>query len=62
MLNEDNVRAIYERKVRLYAKTGSDKYLWQMEVLGQILEVTAKEEEQLLQNAIAHQAEIYEKD
>lgn len=52
MLSKEQIRKKYESKLRLFARTGKDKFLWQMEVLGEVLEISSQEEDLLLKKAL----------
>ena len=48
MKSESEIRKIYERKLRMFTRTGRDTFLYQSEILKEILEISDKEEEQLI--------------
>ena len=48
MLSEERVKKLYERKMKMYARTGRDSFLYQTEILKEVLEISDKEEEDLL--------------
>ena len=48
MLSEEKVRKMYERSVRLYAKTNSDKFLNNLMLLQEVLELSDKDSDELL--------------
>lgn len=52
MLSETEVRKLYERKMRMYARTGRDSFLYQTDILKEILEISNKEDEQTLMKCL----------
>ena len=48
MKSEAEIRKIYERKLKMFARTGRDSFLYQSEILKEILEISDKEEEEML--------------
>lgn len=46
MLSEEAVKELYERKMRQFARTGRDRFLYEVELLKDILEVSTKDYEQ----------------
>ena len=47
MLNEQTIRRKYEGYLKNYIRTGGDTFLAQAEALGEILEISAAEEEKI---------------
>ena len=45
MMSENEIREMYQHTIYMFCKTERDSYLHQMEALGKILGMTAKEEE-----------------
>ena len=48
MISERKVRDMYESKIRLFAKTGKDKYLDELMLLEKVLELPSEESDRLL--------------
>lgn len=48
MKNELEIRTIFERKLRLFARTGNEKYLETAQTLQEILEISNAECDELL--------------
>ena len=49
MKNESEIRTIFERKLRLFARTGKETYLETAQTLQEILEISDIEECELLE-------------
>lgn len=49
MKNETEIRKIFERKLRLFARTGNEKYLESAHVLQEILEISDEQCDVLLE-------------
>ena len=49
MLSEEKIQEMYDRKLRLYGKTGSERFLFEAEVLQEVLEISNKEAQERLE-------------
>ena len=52
MLSEAKIRELYDRKINLFARTGRDKFLNQIELLEDILEIPSQETDKILSTTI----------
>ena len=52
MKTQEEIKGILDRKIRLYARTGNDKFLIELSLLQDILSISDKEIEKLLNEAI----------
>ena len=52
MLSEEKIRQRYLGTIKNYAKSGETRFLERMEILGEILEITPREEQALVDEAI----------
>ena len=57
MLNEEKIQEMYDRKLRLYDKTGNEKFLYQADVLQEVLEIGNKEEKS---SGLRHPKNLFE--
>ena len=52
MLSEEKIKKIYERKLKLFARTGNEKYLEAIYVLEEILGITSQETDEKLKEIL----------
>lgn len=48
MKSESEIRKIYEQRLKMYMRTERDLFLYQSEILREILEISNKEEEEFI--------------
>ncbi len=52
MKSEKEIREIYERKMKLFAKTSNDTFLYEVMALEDVLEIPPRESDELLKKYI----------
>jgi hypothetical protein len=52
MLSEEKVMALLRRKVKLFARTGNEKYLEAISVLEELLELTPSQTDEMLKEEL----------